>query len=70
MRKLAQKAEQTAVGNCEYCGRLLERKQRGGRLPKFCSSACRVNHWRKAQKNNADNDTAVSSHEAGHNKGI
>jgi len=38
------------VGECRYCGRLLTRKSRNGRLPTFCDVKCRVAHWRQSQK--------------------
>lgn len=34
------------IGECEQCGGKVVRKSRNGRLPKFCSSNCRVKQWR------------------------
>lgn len=38
------------VGNCAHCGADLKRKTRGGRVPIYCSSRCRVAAWRERQK--------------------
>lgn len=38
------------VGRCRQCGEPLRRKSKNGRLPEFCSSACRVKHWRAGKR--------------------
>ncbi len=42
------------VGECKQCGGEVMRKSRNGRVPKFCSSNCRVNHWRERKKMGKD----------------
>jgi hypothetical protein len=39
------------VGLCRHCGTELMRKNRNGRLPKYCGGRCRVAAWRGRQKN-------------------
>lgn len=38
------------VGTCGHCGAELKRKTRGGRVPTYCSSRCRVAAWRARRK--------------------
>lgn len=38
------------LGNCKQCDKPLKRKSQNGRFPAFCSSTCRVKHWRIEQR--------------------
>lgn len=38
------------VGTCGHCGAELKRKTRGGRVPTYCSSRCRVAAWRARRR--------------------
>lgn len=41
------------IGECAHCGAPLYRKQRGGRLPKYCSAQCRVAAYRDRNRKQA-----------------
>ena len=54
-QKDTQQGGAAVLGHCGQCGEPLQRKSRNGRLPKFCSSGCRVANWRAQQREKKSN---------------